>query len=138
MLAALRGDTAAQLQNDRTGYGPLLESFVVSEVLKRATWSDHRLRISHFRTKEQDEVDLIIEDRRGRGIGIEVKACATVRSQYLRGLRQLQAAVGNKFVHGLVRHDHDRTTPFDEKLHAVPMSMLWEAGGGLSQKAAPP
>ncbi|MBK6322718.1 MAG: ATP-binding protein [Burkholderiales bacterium] len=138
LLAALRGDTAAQLQKDRTGYGPLLESFVVSEVLKLATWSDQRLRISHFRTKDQDEADLVIEDRRGRVIGIEVKASATVRPQDLRGLRQLQAAVGDKFVHGLVLHDHDRITPFDEKLHAVPVSMLWETGDGLPQKAAPP
>lgn len=125
LLAALRGDTAAQLQKDRTGYGPLLENFVVSEVLKHITWSDKRLRVSHFRTKEQDEVDLVIEDRRGRVIGIEVKASATVRSQDLRGLRQLQAAVGDKFVHGLLLHDHDRITPFDEKLHAGPVSMLW-------------
>ncbi len=126
LLAALRDTTASQLQKDRTGYGPLLENFVVSEVLKLITWSDKRVRISHFRTKEQDEVDLVLEDRRGRVIGIEVKASATVRPQDLRGLRQLQAAVGNKFVHGLVLHDHDRITPFDEKLHAAPVSMLWQ------------
>jgi hypothetical protein len=61
---------------------------------------------SHFRTKDQDEVDLVLEDR--------------------RGLRQLQAAVGNKFVQGLVLHDHDRITPFDEKLHAGSASLLWQ------------
>ncbi|MDD2809131.1 ATP-binding protein [Rhodoferax sp.] len=126
LLAALRDATAAQLQKDRTNYGPLLENFVVSEVLKLITWSDKRLRVSHFRTKEQDEIDLVLEDRQGRVIGIEVKASATVRPQDLRGLRQLQAAVGDKFVHGLVLHDHDRITPFDEKLHAVPVSMLWQ------------
>lgn len=125
LLAALRGTTASQLQKDRTSYGPLLENFVVSEVLKLITWSDKRLRVSHFRTKEQDEVDLVIEDRQGRVIGIEVKASATVRAPDLRGLRQLQAAVGSKFVQGLVLHDHDRITPFDEKLHAGPVSLLW-------------
>ena len=127
LLAALRDSSAARLQKDRTAYGPLLESFVVSEVLKLCTWSDRRLRVSHFRTKEQDEVDLVIEDRRGRVVGIEVKASATVRAQDLRGLLQLQAAVGNKFVRGLVLHDHDRITPFDGNLHAAPVSMLWEA-----------
>jgi uncharacterized protein len=130
LLAALRDVSPAQLQKDRKGertaWGPLLENFVVSEVLKLATWSDKRLRISHFRTKEQDEVDLVIEDRRGRVIGIEVKASATVRTNDLRGLRQLQAAVGSKFVQGLVLHDHDRITPFDEKLHAGPVSLLWQ------------
>lgn len=126
LLAALRAANAAQLQKDRTAYGPLLENFVVSEVLKLATWSDRRLRISHFRTKEQDEVDLVIEDRGGRVIGIEVKASATVRPNDLRGLRQLQDAVGDKFVQGLVLHDHDRITPFDAKLHAGPVSLLWQ------------
>ncbi|WP_036772318.1 ATP-binding protein [Polaromonas glacialis] len=127
LLAALQGVTAAQLQKDRTAYGPLLENFVVSEVLKLTTWSGMRLRISHFRTKEQDEVDLVLEDRRGRVIGIEVKASATVRAQDLRGLRKLQEAVGDKFVQGLVLHDHDRITPFDEKLHAAPVPLLWQA-----------
>ncbi len=126
LLAALRDTTVVQLRKDRTGYGPLLENFVVSEVLKLITWSDKRLRVSHFRTKDQDEVDLVLEDRQGRVIGIEVKASATVRPQDLRGLRQLQAAVGDKFVQGLVLHDHDRITPFDEKLHAGPVSLLWQ------------
>jgi len=126
LLAALRGITVGGLRKDRTAYCPMLESFVVSEVLKLASWSDRRLRISHFRTKEQDEVDLVIEDRQGRVVGIEVKASATVRGQDLRGLRQLQAAVGDQFVHGLVLHDHDRITPFDEKLHAAPVSLLWQ------------
>ena len=129
LLAALRGTDVSQLQKDRaaerTHWGPLLENFVVSEVLKLCTWSDKRLRVAHFRTKEQDEVDLVLEDRQGRVIGIEVKASATVRAPDLRGLRQLQAAVGNKFVQGRVLHDHDRITPFDEKLHAGPVSMLW-------------
>lgn len=130
LLAALRDVSTAQLHKDRTGYGPLLENFVVSEVLKLTTWSQKRWRISHFRTKDQDGVDLVLEDRRGRVIGIEVKASATVRAHDLRGLRQLQAAVGNKFVQGLVLHDHDRITPFDEKLHAAPVSLLWQADGG--------
>ncbi len=90
-------------------------------------WSSNavsRITKTPKRTKEQDEVDLVIEDQRGRVIGIEVKASATVRVPDLRGLRQLQAAVGDKFVQGLVLHDHDRITPFDEKLHAGPVSPL--------------
>ena len=127
LLAALREITAVQLQNDRSNYGPLPENFVVSDVLKLNTWSEKQLSIYHFRTKEQDEVDLVLQDRRGRIVGIEVKASATVRAHDLRGLRKLQDAAGDKFVQGLVLHDHDRITPFDEKLHAAPVSMLWQA-----------
>ncbi|MCB8829770.1 DUF4143 domain-containing protein, partial [Escherichia coli] len=111
--------------SDRTRFGAILESFVVSEIFKLAAWSERRLTFSHYRTKDQDEVDLVIEDRRGRVIGIEVKAAATVRQHDLRGLRQLQEAVGDRFVHGIVLHDHDRITPFGEKLHAMPLSSLW-------------
>lgn len=129
LLAALRSATADQLKKDpspeRANWGPLLENFVVSEVFKLITWSDKRLRVSHFRSKNQDEVDLVIEDPQGRVVGIEVKASATVRNADLRGLRQLQAATGDKFVQGIVLHDHDRITPFDAQLHAGPISLLW-------------
>ena len=125
LLATLREDEDGTLQQDRTRFGPLLETFVVSELLKLASWSERRVSFSHYRTKDQDEVDVVIEDRRGRIIGIEVKASATVRAQDFRGLRQLQEAVGDRFVRGLVLHDHDRVTPFGEKLQAAPLSALW-------------
>jgi uncharacterized protein len=127
LLSALRGDDADEIRVDRTRFGPLLESFVISEVMKLASWSEAALRLSHFRTKEQEEVDLVIEDRRGRVIGIEVKATATVRAKDFAGLRRLQAATGPKFVQGLLLHDHDRITPFGERLHAAPISLLWTA-----------
>jgi uncharacterized protein len=125
LLAALREDEANALRDNKTRFGPLLESFVVSELLKLESWSDRRLSFSHYRTKDRDEVDVVIEDRRGRIVGIEVKASATVKSDDFRGLRQLQDAVGERFVRGLVLHDHDRVTPFGEKLQAAPLSLLW-------------
>lgn len=125
LLATLREDEADALREDRTRFGALLESFVVSELLKLASWSDRRLSFSHYRTKDQDKVDVVIEDGRGRIVGIEVKASATVKTADFRGLRQLQDAVGDRFVRGLVLHDHDRVTPFGEKLQAAPLSLLW-------------
>jgi len=110
LLAALREDELARLSGDKTRFGALLESFVVSVLMKLASWA---------------EVDVVIEDRRGRIIGIEVKASATVKADDFRGLRQLQAAVGDRFVRGLVLHDHDRITPFAERLQAAPLSILW-------------
>lgn len=127
LLASMREDEAERLRQDRTRFGALLESFVVSELMKLASWSERRVSFSHYRTKDQDEVDVVIEDRRGRIIGIEVKASATVRAQDFRGLRQLQEAVGDRFVRGLVLHDHDRVTPFGEKLQAAPTSVLWRS-----------
>jgi uncharacterized protein len=127
LLAVLRGDTLDEIKSDRSRFGPLLETFVVSEIAKLATWSGLKIFQSHYRTKDQDEVDLVLEDRRGRIVGIEVKASATVRSHDFRGLRQLEAAAGDKFVHGFLLHDHDRMTPISEKIHAMPVSTLWNA-----------
>lgn len=125
LLAALREDEEVAIGRDRTRFSAVLESFVVSELLKLASWSDRRVSLSHYRTKDQDEVDVVVEDRRGRIVGIEVKASATVRPQDFRGLRQLQEMVGDRFVRGLVLHDHDRVTPFGDKLQAAPLSVLW-------------
>ncbi|MGS1097293.1 ATP-binding protein (plasmid) [Aquamicrobium terrae] len=125
LLSVLREDEEEALRMDRSRFGPVLESFVFSELLKLASWAERRVSFSHYRTKDQDEVDIVIEDRRGRIIGIEVKASATVRRQDFRGLRQLQEATGDRFVRGLVLHDHDRVTPFGEKLQAAPFSVLW-------------
>jgi len=124
LLVALREDEGVVLRKERSRFGAVLEIFVVSELLKLASWSERRISFSHYRTKDQDEVDVVIEDRRGRIIGIEVKAFAAVRPQDFRGLRQLQEAVGDRFVRGLVLHDHDRVTPFSEKLQAAPLSIL--------------
>ena len=127
LLGTLQGTDVDALNRDRTGFGPLLESFVVSEVLKLSSWSQRRYGFSHFRTKDQAEVDLVIEDRRGRVVGIEVKASATIRSQDFNGLRQLREATGERFVQGIVLHDQDRVTPFDANLHAAPVSSLWSS-----------
>ncbi|RFB87112.1 AAA family ATPase [Rhizobium leguminosarum bv. trifolii] len=125
LLAAVRDDDEERLLRDRSRFGPLLETFVVSEIMKIAAWTDLRLSFSHYRTKDQDEVDLVIEDRRGRVVGIEVKASATVRPSDIRGLRQLKATTGDRFLQGLILHDHDRVTPFDENISAIPISSLW-------------
>ncbi|MCY4261344.1 MAG: ATP-binding protein, partial [Rhodobacteraceae bacterium] len=41
LLAAVRRITPDRLARDRTLLGPLLESFIFSELLKHASWSDH-------------------------------------------------------------------------------------------------
>jgi predicted AAA+ superfamily ATPase len=55
--------------------GPLLETFVFSEVLKQASWFDESCALYHYQDKDQDEVDLVIETGSGTLVGIEVKAC---------------------------------------------------------------
>ena len=125
LLAALRGLTPERISADRTPFGPLLETFVFTELLKLASWAEGRFQFSQFRDKDGNEVDVVLEDRQGRVVGIEVKASATVGASDFGGLRRLADACGERFVLGLVLHDHDKTVPFGPKLAAAPLSVLW-------------
>ncbi len=125
LLAALKGLTLERIAKDRTAFGATLETFVVGEILKIASWSDERCSFSHFRDKDGYGVDLVMENRRGEVVGIEVKASATLSSADFSGLRKLAAACGNNFVRGIVLYDSDQAVPFGEKLSALPLASLW-------------
>lgn len=125
LLAALRDISPDHIRGDRGKFGALLETFVFAEILKLASWAGDRFEFSQFRDKQQNEVDIVIEDRRGRVTGIEIKAGATVTSSDFKGLRMLAEACGDRFVSGVVLYDHDKIVPFGERLHAAPLSVLW-------------
>jgi len=124
-LSALKGLTPERLAADRTAFGAVLETFVFSEVLKLTGWSEDRFFLSHFRDKEQNEVDIVLENRAGQIVGLEIKAGATVRNEDFSGLRKLADAAGPRFAFGAVLNDHEQITTFGERLAAVPISSLW-------------
>lgn len=125
LLAALRNLSSARLNSERSAFGPLLETFVLAELLKLASWNAERLEFFHFRDRYDNEVDIVIEDSRGHVVGIEVKAAATVSGADFSGLRKLAEACGKRFIIGLVLYDHDTIVPFGERLYAAPISTLW-------------
>jgi predicted AAA+ superfamily ATPase len=125
LLASMRELNLDALAADRGAYGALLETFVFSEVLKAASWADQRFAFSHYRDKDQNEVDIIIEDRTRKTVGLEVKASATVSSADFSGLRKLAEAAGRRFVTGIVLYDGDAVIPWGPNLWAAPISSLW-------------
>ena len=125
LLATLMGVSQEHLNHDKTVFGPILESFVLGELLKIASWSDERYFFWHFRQNDKQEVDIVIEDLRGNIVGVEVKASASVNRKDFAGLRSLAHACGDKFALGVVLYNHDKTLPFDDRLVAAPVSTLW-------------
>lgn len=125
LLAALLGVTAERIAAERSVIGPLAEAFVFSEILKQTEWHDEAFALYHYRDKDQDEVDLIVESGDGALIGIEVKIAASVGSGDFKGLRKLSEACGNDFKLGVVLYDGSKTVPFGERLFAAPLSCLW-------------
>ena len=125
LLAALLSITPESVARQRQLMGPVLESFVVGELLKIASWNVENFMFSHYRDKDGNEVDVVIEDRYNRVIGIKVKASATVTRKDFSGLHRLASAYGDNFITGLVLFDHNQIIPFTDKMFAAPISILW-------------
>ena len=125
LAASLLGLDAERVAEDGALRGQLLETFVAMEMRKQAGWSRTQPGLFHWRTAQQQEVDLLLEDAAGRLVGVEVKASGTVTAADFRGLRALEEATGRRFLRGIVLYTGSQTVPFGERLHALPLSVLW-------------
>jgi predicted AAA+ superfamily ATPase len=126
LAAALLRVDAAGLLRDRALLGQLLETFVLQELRRMASWQPEPITFHHFRDKDGAEVDLVLERGADEVAGVEVKAAASVTEADFRGLRKLQAAARGAFRCGVVLYDGEHTLPFGPRLHAVPIRALWE------------
>lgn len=106
--------------------GPLLENFVIMELKKQITWSATKPQIFHFRTQTGQEVDVVLEDRIGKLVGIEVKSSATVSAQDFKGLKAFKEAVPKRFYRGVVLYTGSESISFGADLFAVPVYALWQ------------
>ena len=125
LLAHLLEADADRLGRDRTLLGHVLENFATMELLKQLGWSERRCRLFHFRTEDGAEVDMVLEDRAGRLVGIEVKGAASVGRRDFRGLKALTALAGDRFMRGVVLYTGAAVVPFGARLHALPIAQLW-------------
>ncbi|MEJ2044999.1 MAG: ATP-binding protein [Reinekea sp.] len=109
-----------------TDFGPVLESFVIQQIRTQAEWLEELVRLSHYRDKDQVEVDLIIEH--GRDVyGIEVKKAASIQPKDGEGLKRLSAQAGKNFKGGVLLYCGNNALPLKtEHCIAVPMSWLWQ------------
>ncbi len=125
LLAHLLEANANRLRRDRTLLGHVLENFAAMELVKQLGWSARRCRLFHFRTESGAEVDLVLEDRAGRLVGIEVKCAASLQRRDFLGLETLAELSGRRFVRGVLLYTGATVVPFGKKLRALPLSQLW-------------
>ena len=112
--------------------GGLLEGFVGMEIARQLSWCDTRANMFHYRTKDKVEVDIVLENRRGQVVAIDVKASATVRTEDFAGINHLAARLGDKLLVGLVLYTGHDTLSFGPKTRAMPISALWEAATSVT------
>lgn len=134
LLCHLIGRDASALESNKSLFGAVFENFVVMELMKQTAWSVLRPKLYHYRTSDNRyEVDLVLEARDGRAVGVECKASSTVTKDNFKGLYALKEDAGSKFVRGVVLYTGSNTLRFDDKMEAVPVSALWQ----IASKAAP-
>jgi hypothetical protein len=110
-----------------TEFGHLLETFVVNEVLKQASWSSTPVSAGHFRTRAGAEVDLVLERDDGSIVGVDVKASSLIRPADASGLRSLRRVAGDAFLGGCILHLGAHAFRLEEGVVALPLDRLWRA-----------
>ena len=110
-------------------FGHLLETFVVGELLKQASWNSDIATVGHWRTHDDHEVDLVIERHDGAVTAFEVKAASRIAARDARGLRALRDALGDSFNVGIILHTGDHTYRLDDRIIVAPIDLLWSQRG---------
>jgi predicted AAA+ superfamily ATPase len=124
LLAHLLGADERRVEDDDQVTGKVCETFVAGELLKHASWADESVRLHHYQ-REREDVDLVLENRRGDIAAAEVKARATITVKDWRWLAKLRDARDHSFRAGVIVYSGSQTLPLGDRLWAVPFAALW-------------
>ncbi|MGA9309498.1 MAG: ATP-binding protein [Pseudonocardiaceae bacterium] len=125
LASHLAGMTLKRAKRPTAPVGPIMENFVLGELARQLSWADDPVRLYHYRDRDQNEVDAILERASGEVVAVEVKAAETVRSEDFRAMRHLARRLGNQLHAGIVLYAGRQALPFGERLCALPISALW-------------
>lgn len=108
-----------------TEFGSLLETFVVGELRKQVSWLDEASVVGHWRTRDGDEVDYVVEFDDGRILAFEVKANERIAGADFNGLRKLRGELGERFIAGVALSTGTRSYNYERDLYVMPIDRLW-------------
>jgi len=128
LVANLVGvDTHSLIVSQREMLGNLVENFIYAELLKHTTYSKKSTKIYHYRDGDF-EVDLVLEQKNGNIVAIEVKASSTLKTESLRGLVRLAQNAGDNFKAGYIFYGGDEILPMSRDGYdfwAIPFGVLF-------------
>ena len=85
IVRAIRGELNYPLKPKSYEYGNYFESFIVNEIIKQNIYLEKDYKISYLKTKEGQEIDLIVESRLKTFL-IEIKSCEVLDSSEVKAL----------------------------------------------------
>jgi uncharacterized protein len=127
LLSYLQGLNLKKINADPTLTGSLTENFAVMELKKQIAWSEVRPEMFHFRTSNDKEVDIILENRAGELVGIEIKSSISINTNDFKGLQLLADSLPKKFKRGIIFYTGNKFLSFGENLFVVPIGALWDS-----------
>jgi len=125
LLTYLLGANAQRIATDATISGRAYETFVAMELARLLPHTAIAPAMRHWRGPHGEEVDIVLEDRGGRVIAIEIKAGATIGRGDVRWLNKFRALADDRFVAGVVLCTTRGTMPLGDRIWAVPIDALW-------------
>lgn len=81
--------------------------------------------MTHYRDKDGNKVDFVLESI-GKGlVGLDVKAASTLGSEDFKSLRKLRTLASDQFKLGVVLYTGPHIARFGEGMYGLPISCLW-------------
>jgi predicted AAA+ superfamily ATPase len=121
-LGLLAGDGERVASSTGTWLGALFESLVTLSVRVYADCA--RAQVGHLRTREQQEVDLIVEGSDRRVVAIEIKLAPTVRDDDVRHLHWLHAQIGDRLADKVLVNTGEIAYRRPDGVAVVPLALL--------------
>lgn len=115
-----------RLDSDRSG--KIIETFVFNEISNLVRYFFEPCELTHYRDRENREIDFIVENSSNDILAIEVKAGSILGNEDFRSLKWFRDNIiqpQKKFV-GIVFYTGDHVVAFGDRLWAVPISCLWQ------------
>lgn len=135
---------ALMVKGDRTLANPetrgrLIEAHVAQQIRAHAGWADLEVELFHWRQQVKGrtaEVDLVLQDSRGRLIALEVKSSSTFKADYRKGIEVFREMYPNSFHRGFIILDIPQTVRVSEDIWAIPIDSLYSQDNWLSNYLA--
>ena len=127
LACSLNGMADGFLANIENGnaLGPLIETFVINEIIKQQAWSEVGFDAYHYRDKDGKEVGVVLELSSGEVIAIEIKAASSFSRKDFAGIKALRDMLGDRFHCGILLYTGTEVQPFGDRVYCAPVSAIW-------------
>lgn len=95
VVRALMGLTELSLMESTSAFGDAFEHFIINQCIQLASYRHRNYRFSYLATKDDAEIDLVVERPGQKPLFIEIKSTAMVEARHLSTLKSLAHDFGD-------------------------------------------